>query len=85
MTLAADDLATFLHGWHSCALAAYVLVGLETGRWPPDRELTRQRAYDLFNHGWLVEDAGASLDRPSPDDLPQNATSVPAGSRSDCP
>lgn len=48
MSAAADDLADFLSGFHSIALVAYVLVAAETGQWPPDRELTRRRAYDLY-------------------------------------
>jgi hypothetical protein len=43
-----EDLAAFLRGFHSCALAAYVLTAAETGQWPPDGELTRRRAYDLY-------------------------------------
>lgn len=44
----ADDLAAFLSGFHSHALAAYMLVAAETGQWPPDSELTRRRANDLY-------------------------------------
>jgi hypothetical protein len=34
--------------FHSCALAAWLEIWRETGQWPPDSELTRRRAYDLF-------------------------------------
>lgn len=43
-----DDLSAFLSGFHSIALAAYMLVAAETGQWPPDSELTRRRAYVLY-------------------------------------
>lgn len=31
-----------------CALTAWVEIAEETGQWPPDSELTRQRAYQLY-------------------------------------
>jgi hypothetical protein len=43
-----DDLAEFLRGFHSVALAAYVLTAAETNQWPPDSETTRLKAYDLY-------------------------------------
>jgi hypothetical protein len=34
--------------FHSCALVAWFEIWRETSRWPPDSELTRQRAYELY-------------------------------------
>jgi len=42
MTDILDDL------FHSCAWAAYLQVAQETRQWPPNSELTRQRAYKLY-------------------------------------
>lgn len=39
-----DDLAAFLSGFHSVALATYVLTAAETNQCRPDSELTRRRA-----------------------------------------
>jgi hypothetical protein len=50
MTDILDDL--FPH----CALWAWVEVYEETGQWPPDPELTRQRAYRLFETEKRKED-----------------------------
>jgi hypothetical protein len=44
----ADDLAAFLEGSDSCALFAYMAVAAEARHWPPDSELTRRRANDLY-------------------------------------
>lgn len=38
----------FVDLFHHCALWAYVWVATETGRNPPDSELTRRKAYDLY-------------------------------------
>ena len=38
-----------LDDWfHFCALKAWLEIAAETGQWPPDSELTRLRAYDLY-------------------------------------
>jgi hypothetical protein len=34
--------------FHAISLLAYMQVAAETGQWPPDSELTRRRAYELF-------------------------------------
>ena len=34
--------------FHHCALWAWFEIYQETGQWPPDSELTRRRAYDLY-------------------------------------
>jgi hypothetical protein len=34
--------------FHHCALWAWFEIYEETGQWPPDSELTRRRAYDLY-------------------------------------
>jgi hypothetical protein len=51
-----DDILDDL--FHGCALAAYLEVAAETGQWPPDSELTRIRAYRLY------EEALAGKNRP---------------------
>jgi hypothetical protein len=43
-----EDLSDFLRGFHSNALQAYVEIAAVTGQWPPDPELTRKRAYQLY-------------------------------------
>jgi len=43
-----DSLLDFLDDFHSVALIAYVEVARETGQLPPDSELVRRRAYDLY-------------------------------------
>jgi hypothetical protein len=34
--------------FHCCSLRAYVEIATETGQWPPDSEVTRCRAYELY-------------------------------------
>lgn len=34
--------------FHACALQAYYDVMLETNQFPPDSDLTKQRAYEYF-------------------------------------
>jgi hypothetical protein len=34
--------------FHSCALTGWLQIAQETGQWPPDSELTRRRAYELY-------------------------------------
>ena len=45
--------------FHGCAFAAYLEIAAETGQWPPDSELTRVRAYQLY------EQALAARQRPT--------------------
>jgi hypothetical protein len=44
----AEQSAPTLDLFHSCALWAWMEIYWETGQWPPDSELTRQRAYELY-------------------------------------
>jgi len=41
-----DNILDYL--FHSCSLWAWFEIWHETGQWPPPSELTRQRAYQLF-------------------------------------
>jgi hypothetical protein len=50
-----DDILDDL--FHGCAFQAYLEIRQETGQWPPDSELTRRRAYRLY------EDALAERNR----------------------
>jgi hypothetical protein len=34
--------------FHGCAVAAYVDQAVEEGRWPPDAEATKRRAYRYY-------------------------------------
>lgn len=34
--------------FHICAFVAWMEISNETGKWPPDSELTRRRAYELY-------------------------------------
>ena len=43
-----DDLAGFLRGFHSYALAAYVTVAAESGQNPPDSEMVKRLAYEWY-------------------------------------
>lgn len=55
MTTMTDDILDDL--FHGCAFQAYLEIRQETGQWPPDSELTRRRAYRLY------EDALAERNR----------------------
>lgn len=46
MTGELDDVLDDL--FHGCALRAYLEIWAETGRFPPDSEATRQRAYQHY-------------------------------------
>lgn len=54
MTQASDDILDNL--FHGCALRAYVEVWQEAGRFPPDPEITRRRAYSYYEQA-LAEKA----------------------------
>jgi hypothetical protein len=41
----------FDDAFHGAALRAYLECSAETGQWPPDSELTRQRAYRIYEEG----------------------------------
>jgi hypothetical protein len=41
-----DDLWNDL--FHGCAIVAYIEQAAEEGRWPPDSEATRRRAYRYY-------------------------------------
>jgi hypothetical protein len=44
--------------FHGCAFAAYVEIWQETGRFPPDSEATRQRAYRYYEEALAERDRG---------------------------
>jgi hypothetical protein len=44
-----DDLDEILDSvWHGCAWAAYIEQMAAEGRWPPDSEATKQRAFAYY-------------------------------------
>ena len=44
-----DDLDEILDSvWHGCAVAAYCHQAAEEGRFPPDSEATKQRAFAYY-------------------------------------
>lgn len=47
--------------FHSCALIAYVEVANETGQQPPDSELVRKRAYQIYEQ--YKKDEGYGLQK----------------------
>jgi hypothetical protein len=44
--------------FHCAALTAWVQIAVETGQQPPDSELTRQRAYELYERELAREKSG---------------------------
>lgn len=58
MTDIRDDL------FANCALWAYVEVAIQTGQSPPDSELTRRRAYQLFEEAKQAEPRNTCPDSP---------------------
>ncbi len=51
-----DDILDDL--FHHCALWAWMEVYEETGQWPPDSELTRRRAYRLYEQALAEKNGG---------------------------
>lgn len=52
-----DDILDSL--WHGSAWLAYFDQMAEEGRWPPDREATRRRAYDYYERALARKNARA--------------------------
>jgi hypothetical protein len=48
-----DDLIREL--FHCCALTAWIQIAHETGRWPPDSNLTNHRACQLYEEALSQE------------------------------
>jgi hypothetical protein len=65
-----DDLWDSL--WHGCVWAAYFDQMAEEGRFPPDSEATRRRAYDYYEQALREKNAAKAVpgrggvDQPSP-------------------
>ncbi len=55
MTDELDDILDDL--FHGSAVAAYVDQAIEEGRWPPDSEATRQRAYRYYEEALAARNA----------------------------
>ncbi len=49
--------------FHQSAFQAYLEIWAESGTWPPDCELTRRRAYDLYEQELAKKNRGRVASR----------------------